>query len=47
MRREFIACRSRRTAKRRVPWAAHIAKCDGGFIAFKSVADWLTWRNQR
>ena len=47
MRREFIECRSRATAKRRAPWAARIAKCEGGFMAFESAADWETWRRQR
>jgi hypothetical protein len=47
MRKEFIPCKSRSTAKRRAPWAAIIAKVDSGFMAFESPDDYRTWRNQR
>lgn len=47
MRKEFTACHSRSTAKRRCPWAAVIAKAEGGYWAFESVADYSVWRNQR
>jgi hypothetical protein len=47
MRRESVWCKSRRTAKRRCPWAAKIVKVEGGFIAFESVLDYVTWKNQR
>lgn len=47
MQTAFIACDSRSTAARRAPWATTISKVSGGFIAFASVADWQTWRNQR
>ena len=47
MRTQFIECKARGTAARRCPWAAVIAKCDGGFMAFESAADYRTWKGQR
>lgn len=47
MTREFIQVRTRATAVRRAPWAAVIIKVDGGYLAFASVTDAMTWRNQR
>lgn len=47
MRQEFVACASRSTAKRRCPWAAVIAKVEGGYHAFESVTDYETWRRQK
>ena len=47
MRTLFVQCRSRSTAKRRALWAAVIARVEGGFMCFESVADYQTWRNQR
>lgn len=47
MRREFVRCRSRATAKRRCPWAAVIARVCDGFIAFESADDYDAWRRQR
>jgi hypothetical protein len=47
MRREVIHCKSRSTAAKRCPWAAIIAKVEGGFIAFESVTDYETWRRQK
>lgn len=47
MRQQFIECVSRNTAKRRCPWAAKIVRVDGGWLAFESVDDWRTWRNQK
>jgi hypothetical protein len=47
MRILFIECKSRSTAKRRAPWAAVIAKCEGGFTAFESVTDYKTWKTQK
>lgn len=47
MRQQMIECRSRSTATRRCPWAAVVAKVDGGFIAFESAADYQAWRSQR
>ena len=47
MRKEFVQCLSRSAAWHRCPWAAKIAKVSGGFMAFESVTDYETWRNQR
>lgn len=47
MRKEFIECACRKTAKRRATWAAVITKVDGGFMAFESVEEYYTWRNQK
>lgn len=47
MRKEKIECKSRSTAQRRCPWAAVIAKVEGGYMAFESVTDYQTWKNQR
>jgi hypothetical protein len=47
MRQEFVQCASRATAKRHCPWAAVVAKVDGGFLCFESRGDYATWRNQR
>jgi hypothetical protein len=46
MRKLFCRC-SRNTAKRRCPWAAVIAKVEGGYLAFESINDYRTWRNQK
>lgn len=47
MRKTFVECKSYQTARRRCPWAAIIAKADGGYWAFESVEDYAIWRNQR
>lgn len=47
MRIEMIYTASRSAAKRSTPWAAKIAKVDGGYKAFESVSDYDMWRNQR
>lgn len=47
MRIKFIECRSRSTAKRNAPWAAVIARAEGGFWAFEGTLDYWTWRNQK
>jgi hypothetical protein len=47
MRKEFIECKTRKTAIKRAPWAAKIAKVEGGYMAFESVADYETWRKQK
>lgn len=46
MRKQFIECRSRSAAKRQCPWAAKIAKADGGYWCFESTAEYETWRKQ-
>tara|TARA_R110000868_G_scaffold217532_2_gene467633 strand:- start:604 stop:747 length:144 start_codon:yes stop_codon:yes gene_type:complete len=47
MRREFIECRSRSTARKAAPWAAIVAKAEGGFWAFESVNEYHVWRGQK
>lgn len=47
MRIQFIECKHYSTARRRCPWAAIIAKVDGGFHAFESVTDYKIWRGQK
>lgn len=47
MRREFIMCKTRRTAQRRAPWAAVLVKAEGGWWAFESSADARMWQQQR
>jgi len=34
-------------AVRECPWAAVVAKVEGGYLCFESRADWATWRKQR
>jgi len=47
MRKEFIECASYGTAKRHYPWAAIIAKVEGGFMAFESVQGYKGWKGQK
>lgn len=47
MRSEFVACRQRRTAKRRCPWAEFIIKAEGGFVCFQSYDAAKQWLDQK
>lgn len=47
MRKELIKADSRYAAKKLAPWAAVIAKVEGGFLAFESVTDYDVWKRQR
>ncbi len=47
MKKEFIQVKSRKTAKRRAPWAARIVKAEGGYWAFESIEDARIWKNQK
>jgi hypothetical protein len=47
MRKEFVSCKDRRTAKRRCPWASVIVKAVGGYWCFESVVEAATWIMQR
>lgn len=47
MRQVFLHVQTRYQARKRAPWAAVIARCDGGWVAFESVADYHTWRAQK
>ena len=44
---QHIDCASRSTAKRRAPWAAVIARVEGGYRAFEYVSDYAAWRSQK
>lgn len=43
-RREFIPVKGYVTAKKRAPWAERVAAVEGGFLAFESLAEYLSWR---
>jgi hypothetical protein len=47
MRKQFVACKDRRTAFRRCPWTAVLIKVDGGFMCFESFNDWRIWDRNR
>jgi hypothetical protein len=47
MIRWFIDTDDLDEAWRRVPWAAEILECEGGFWAFESVADAMQWENNQ
>ncbi|GAB0057456.1 hypothetical protein SIID45300_01784 [Candidatus Magnetaquicoccaceae bacterium FCR-1] len=47
MRKEFLEVSTRYMAKKLAPWAAIIAKADGGYMAFESVTDYWTWKQQK
>lgn len=47
MRRDFIAVALLTSAWHEAPWAAHIVRVDGGFLAFESIADFHVWSGQR
>lgn len=45
--RKFIRVATRKTAAKLAPWAAVIAVCEGGFIAFEFRTDYDVWKAQR
>jgi len=47
MKKEFIECKTRKTAVSRAPWAAKIVKVEGGYMAFESAEDYRIWKNQK
>ena len=47
MKTEMIETDSRYQAKKAAPWAAKITRVCGGFMAFESVDDYHTWKNQK
>jgi hypothetical protein len=47
MRIEHIDADSHYQAKKLAPWAAKIAKVEGGFLAFESVRDYDDWRRAK
>jgi hypothetical protein len=47
MRTELILADSHYQAKKLAPWAAKIAKVEGGFLAFESTRDYDDWRRNK
>ena len=47
MRYEFCYRVTRHSMRKRCPWAAVIARVEGGFVAFESRDDYRVWKNQR
>ena len=47
MKTETIYGVTRKTAVKRMPWAAKIVKVEGGYKGFESWQDYETWRNQK
>lgn len=47
MRTIFLPVPTRYAAKLAAPWAAVIAKCEGGYMAFESPDDYGIWCRQR
>jgi hypothetical protein len=45
--KKFIQTSTRYRAKKSCPWAAVIAKVNGGFMAFESHYDYEIWKNQK
>jgi hypothetical protein len=43
----MIEANTRYMAKKECPWASVIAKVFGGFMAFESVEEYRTWKNQK
>ena len=47
METRFIPVATRSTAVRRAPEAAKIVKVEGGYLAFRTITAYETWRQQR
>ena len=47
MRQQFIQADTRAEALKKAPWAAITVRFCGGYMAFESVADARTWKNQK
>lgn len=47
MKQGFVECKTRRTAVKRMPWAAKIVKVEGGYKGFESIVEYEIWRNQK
>jgi hypothetical protein len=47
MRVEFIEVKTLKAARAKAPWAAKIVRVEGGYMAFESISDYATWRNQK
>lgn len=47
MRTKYVPCKYRYQAVKECPWASKIVKVCGGYYAFESITDYLTWKNQK
>jgi len=47
MKTQLISAKSPAAARKLAPWAAKVAKVEGGYMAFESAADYRTWKNQK
>jgi hypothetical protein len=47
MRKELIQVKTRTEAIKAAPWAATIVKVEGGYMAFESIAEYMTWKAQK
>lgn len=46
-RKKIIQTKSHYFAERQMPWACKIVKCEGGYIGFAYIGDYVTWCNQK
>lgn len=44
MRKEFVEVKSRREAKKLMPWASFICKAEAGYWGFESADDYRMWK---
>ena len=44
MRKSFIACKCRKTAKRKCPWASRIQKAEEGYWCYESISDYILFK---
>ncbi len=47
MKKELIIASSAKSARKLAPWSAKVIKVEGGYMAFESVNDAKTWKNQK
>jgi hypothetical protein len=47
MKTQFVQTPNRKQAEKECPWAAKIAKVEGGYMCFESINDYETWRRQK
>jgi hypothetical protein len=44
---KFVEASTRYQAKKLMPWAAVIARVEGGYYGFEFVTDYRVWKNQK
>lgn len=47
MKKEYIQVKTAKEAAEIAPWASYLQKVKGGYMAFESVNDYETWKNQK